>query len=107
MTTPDRFDLIHEQYLDEWVTDNLRHLYEVYADYLPWNDALTSSDEKGEDPWVSTATCSGPTGTTSSGSTRLHGSVVAARSGPTRPARIATLIASHFGSTPPLQQSPD
>ena len=54
MTTPDRFDLIHEQYLEEWVTDNLRHLYEVYADYLPWNDALTSSDEKGEDPWVTT-----------------------------------------------------
>lgn len=57
--------------------------------------------------YVSTATCSGPTGTTSSGSTRLHGSVVAARSGPTRPTRIATLIASHFGSTPTLQQSPD
>ena len=46
MSTPDRFDLIHEQYLEEWVEDNLRHLYEVCADLIPWSDALTSSEEK-------------------------------------------------------------
>ena len=52
--------------------------------------------------YLSTATCSGPTGTTSSGSTRLHPGVVAARSGPTSPTRITTWIASHFGSTPAM-----
>ena len=56
---------------------------------------------------VTPATCSGPTGATLSGSTRLHGSVVAARSGPTQPRRIATRIASHFGSTPALLWAPD
>ncbi len=42
----DRFDIHHEQYLAEWVEANLRHLYEVCADYVPWVDAKSSSDEE-------------------------------------------------------------
>ena len=43
----DRFDIHHEQYLEEWVEDSIRYLYEVCADYVPWTDAKSSSEEDG------------------------------------------------------------
>ena len=46
----DRFDIHHEQYLADWVEANLRHLYEVCADYVPWTDAKSSSEEDGAVP---------------------------------------------------------
>ena len=42
----DRFDKLHEEYLTEWVEDNIRYLYEVCADYVPWTDAKSSSEEE-------------------------------------------------------------
>ena len=46
----DRFDIHHEQYLEEWVEDSIRYLYEVCADYVPWTDAKSSSEEDGAVP---------------------------------------------------------
>ena len=46
----DRFDQLHDEWLDAWIEDNLRHLYEVCADYVPWVDAGPSaSTSHGED----------------------------------------------------------
>ena len=42
----DRFDQLHDEYLDAWVEDNLRHLYEACADFIPWTDAQPSSEEE-------------------------------------------------------------
>ena len=49
----DRFDQLHDEYLDAWVEDNLRHLYEACADYIPWTDAKPSSEEiTAMDTWI-------------------------------------------------------
>ncbi len=58
--TTDRFDILHDEWLDAWVEDNIRYLYEVCADYIPWNDAKPSSDEEETGPWVATSQVEDP-----------------------------------------------
>lgn len=58
MSTPDRdrFDLIHDEYLEEWQEANLRHLYEACADYIPPEPEVMAilaawENGNGEFPW--------------------------------------------------------
>ena len=56
MSTPDRFDLMHEQYLDDWIEDNRRHQYEACGIEVPVEaevQAILRAWENGSDqkPW--------------------------------------------------------
>ena len=57
MSTPDRFDLMHEQYLEDWAADNLRHQYEACGIEVPVEaevQAILRAWENGSDekPWL-------------------------------------------------------
>ena len=58
MSTPDinRFDLLHEQYLEDWIEDNRRHQYEACGIEVPVEaevQAILRAWENGSDekPW--------------------------------------------------------
>ena len=60
MSTPDRFDLMHEQYLDDWIEDNRRHQYEACGIEVPVEaevQAILRAWENGSDqkPWENAA----------------------------------------------------
>ena len=57
MSTPDRFDLMHEQYLEDWIEDNRRHQYEACGIEVPVEaevQAILRAWENGSDqkPWL-------------------------------------------------------
>ena len=52
VSTPDRFDLLHEQYLEDWIEDNRRHQYEACGIDVPVEaevQAILRAWENGSD----------------------------------------------------------
>ena len=57
MSTPDRFDLLHDEWLEAWQEDNRRHQYEACGIEVPVEaevQAILRAWENGSDekPWL-------------------------------------------------------